>query len=188
MIDQGLIESNISTLRDSLNNRKGTGLDYVYSLNNVFSIDMIEKIRKEFKFNTEWNTVHLQEKFPRKAIPWKPESVVEEVYSVFRALEQEISVIFSTQLKFQSVNFWQDSPGYTIDPHLDNNRISVAVQVYINEADPLLGTEMYKDGNVFYKLPWISNTGYILNNTPDSIHGMQTAGTTSRQHVYAIYK
>lgn len=188
MIDQTLIESNIITLRDSLNNRKGTGLDYVHSLNNVFSIDMIEKIRKEFESNTEWTTVHLQEKLPRKAIPWKSESVVEEVHSVFQALEQEVSVIFSKQLKFQSVNFWQDSPGYSINPHLDNNRISVAVQVYINEADPLLGTEMYKDGDVFYKLPWIPNTGYILNNTPNSIHGMRTTGNTNRQHVYAIYK
>jgi len=188
MIDQNLINSNVNAFRESLVNRKDIGLNYVYVLSNIFTNDMIEKIKQEFDSNTTWNNVHLQENFPRKAIPWKPDSVIEEVYMVFQSLEKEVSNIFSRQLKFQSVNFWQDSTGYTINPHIDNDRISVAIQVYINDADPMLGTEMHKNGNVFYKLLWQSNTGYILNNIPESIHSMLTPANTLRQHIYVIYK
>jgi len=188
MIDRELVESNIITVGQSLVNRTDIGLDYAYALTDVFSAAMIEKIKQEFDSNTIWDKVDLQENSPRKIIPWKSESVIEEVYMVFQELEQEVSDTFSRQLKLQSVNFWQDSPGYTISPHIDNNRISVAMQIYINQSNYEAGTEMYKDHDVIYKLPWVPNTGYILNNTDKSIHGMMTTVNTLRQHIYVIFK
>jgi hypothetical protein len=188
MIDQALVDSNILSLRNSIKNKKDIGLDYAYVLSDIFSSELIEKIKEEFDTNTTWENVQHQETRPRKSMPWKPESVIEEVHMVFQALEEEISEISGQNLKFSSVNFWQDLPGYTIVPHVDNNRITVAIQVYINVADLAAGTEMYKDGNMFYKLPWISNTGYVLKNVPTSVHGMTMPVDTLRQHLYAIYK
>jgi len=82
---------------------------------------------------------------------------------------------------------WEDSPEYTIDPHVDNDAINYAVQIYLNDADPDCGTCMYRDGEVIYQVPFKKNTGYILKNGVNSWHGMTKPGNV-RRSLYVNYR
>lgn len=189
MIDFALVNANQSSLKDSLASRLEVGVDWAYRLTNVFSPEFVSKALAEFETNTQWNRIDLQKHFDRRLILWKSDSVIEEAHMIFESCESEMSKLFNKPLKFSSVNFWQDGPTYTIRPHADTTtgKIAASIQVYVGESGPLSGTELYKDGQVFYRFPWQENTGYVMNTVPESIHGMGNPGYT-RHSIYAIYK
>lgn len=186
MIDFNLIDANNKQLSASILNRVDIGLPWAYKIENVFTNALLEKIKIKFNSNTQWEKVNLQNDKNRNLIKWEPDSVIEEVHNIFESCQDIVSDVFKRKVVFKSVNFWKDLPGYTISPHIDNQQISIAIQVYIGESTALAGTELYLDNKQFTKLPWINNTGYILNNTPVSVHGM-TIPSSQRTSVYGIY-
>jgi hypothetical protein len=188
MLNFNLINENIDTVASSISNRKDIGLSWAYELENVFTDDFLNKIELKFSENLMWESVKLQEKLPRRSIPWQPDSVIEEAHNIFKSLTTPISELFCRDVKFVSINFWDDSEKYTIGPHLDNDEISIAIQVYVNDASINLGTEFYKDSKLYHKIPWKKNSGYILNNTFESYHGMTAITTANRHSLYAIFK
>lgn len=189
MIDFPLVTVNQQSLRNSLSNKEDVGVNWAYRLTNVFSDSFVSKVIAEFNTNTNWKTLDLQAHMDRKLIVWHSDSVVEEAHMVFESCQDDMSEMFKKKLTFSSVNFWQDGPTYTIRPHADTTtgKIAASIQVYIGESGPNSGTELHKDGAIFYKFPWQNNTGYVMNTVPESIHSMTYPGFT-RRSVYAIYK
>jgi hypothetical protein len=186
-LDFDLIDQNINNVNKSISRRIDLNVPWAYQINNVFTDAMIAKIKCEFLQNKNWDKIDLQENKPRQSIRWRHDSVIGEMFMIFQTCENTISKIFNRVVTMSSVNLWQDAPDYQIGPHLDNDRISIAVQIYINDAKIACGTEFYEDKKFIDQIPFECNTGYIMNNTPNSYHGMTTTGAT-RQSVYIIYK
>ena len=103
--------------------------------------------------------------------------------SITKALEQK----FGTNLKFSSVDIWQDRPGYFLEPHIDDSRIKLALQIYL--GDDSTGTSLYdKENNILKTFEYKLNCGYALLNTDISRHG--TAGKVTdkvRNSIYVRY-
>ena len=72
---------------------------------------------------------------------------------ITKALEKK----FNTDLTFDSVDIWQDKPGYYLGPHTDDLRIKLALQFYLGN-DNNVGTSLFdKDDNVLKHLKKFDN-------------------------------
>jgi hypothetical protein len=126
---------------------------------------------------------------PRRSLLWSRDSLLEEIHQAFALFSPALGQKWGKNVKLLSVNFWEDKPGFNMGRHLDTDDIAITLQVYLNDADSESGTEFFdSNDNILYKNQWQKNTGYTLNNTPDSWHGITTPGKKQRRSIYAIYQ
>ena len=105
------------------------------------------------------------------------EIVAEDVFHQIKLdiNSQQNKDAFSEVLKYQvqdiGVDFWWDTPGYTIDIHNDQEWIDRVLQIYLWPNDINLGTVFYENNTVRYAVPYVANTGYLMINKGQR-HGM----------------
>ena len=102
---------------------------------------------------------------------------------ITNALEKK----YELDLKFDSVDVWQDLSGYYLTPHTDNESIKVAVQIYLSDHDQ--GTCMYDHENeIVHTFPFKNNFGYSLLNNENSLHGVPEIKKDGRISLYVRYQ
>ena len=95
---------------------------------------------------------------------------------------------FKTSLTFDSVDIWKDNAGYSLEPHTDDQRIKLAIQIYL--GDDNVGTALYdsKD-NIIKSFEYKLNSGYALLNNRYSRHGTTSKAIHGdRTSVYVRYR
>ena len=103
---------------------------------------------------------------------------------ITKALEKK----FNTDLSFESVDIWQDTPGYYLESHTDDSRIKLALQIYLGN-DNNVGTSLFdKDNNILKTFEYKLNSGYALLNNDVSRHGTTSKVTHGlRKSMYVRY-
>ena len=103
--------------------------------------------------------------------------------NITEALEKK----FNTQLQFNSADIWIDNKGYKLEPHTDDSRIKLSLQIYLSNNNE--GTSLYdKDGNMQYTFPFKFNSGYALYNGVYSHHGVEEVENDGRLSLYVRYQ
>lgn len=127
--------------------------------------------------DTPWELQEMQEDLPRRKISWLLDSPVETVHNYFQSLS-----MFS-HLHFMGITLWKDEKDFWMAPHLDNDRVKVAIQIYLDDRNSP-GTQ-FGDRLINYG----RNRGYIMYNTPDMLHGVpKQIPHEGRLSVYALYE
>lgn len=94
---------------------------------------------------------------------------------------------FDTSLKFASADVWIDSKGYKLQPHVDDPRIKLHLQVYLSDNNQ--GTSLYDStGELLYTFPFKANYGYALYNGDHSHHGVKEVVEDGRTSLYVRYQ
>jgi hypothetical protein len=89
-------------------------------------------------------------------------------------------------LTFDSVDIWRDNAGYYLRPHTDDDRIKLALQIYLD--DNKVGTSLYgKNKQKIHTFKFETNKGYALLNNEHSIHGVDEVMEDGRVSLYARY-
>ena len=171
MIDQTLVDANILHAQQALNNLQSTPALGLWRIENVLTPEMLDKLRQFITDTPDseiWHKVEGQEKLNRKKITWHPDSVIEELHIIFESLTESVNKIFLQNTKnFLGVSVWKDWAGYTMGWNTDNPIIDVSMQLYLfDDALPHAGTVFKLDGTD-YLVPYISNSGYVCNQTLD---------------------
>ena len=137
---------------------------------------------------SEFSKLEMQEDFPRRVL--SPDDILKKKLQIFFMNKQITSALsdkFQLDLKFASLDVWQDFPGYHLPPHTDNKRIKLALQIYIGEHD--VGTSLFDSKDHLMKtFEFIDNSGYALLNNEISRHG--TSGHVNngiRTSIYVRY-
>ena len=148
-------------------------------------------ILKELENLENLNFVQLEKQLdrPRLRVDYSDE-IMKKIKLFFmqtpitKALEKK----FNTDLNFDSVDIWQDKPGYYLGPHTDDLRIKLALQFYLGN-DNNVGTSLFdKDDNVLKTFEYKFNSGYALLNNEVSRHGTTTKVTNGlRKSMYVRY-
>jgi hypothetical protein len=172
MIDQQLIDQNISSLTSAAHN--GHTVDNCLRLvTNVFGQALISKLNQYFDHNyhsdlwqPETDTYGVpMDKTPRYKLAWDAESVIEETHEICQGLTPVLAELYlEAPKKFEGITIWRDHPGYDLAWHTDNPVISASLQVYISGSERNPGTE-FKTGNSSMIVPFVPNTGYICHRT-----------------------
>lgn len=171
MIDQNLIDQNINTLVDAVKHSKSV-TDQLKLVENVFDQSLMVKLEEYFTANynsdlwTSETTAYgvPMDNIPRFKLAWDPESVIEELHEVCQALTPLVQDIYpDATRKFDGIVIWRDHAGYDLAWHTDNPVIEVSLQIYLSGSARNPGTE-FKTGESTLTLPFIPNTGYIVNH------------------------
>jgi hypothetical protein len=139
----------------------------------VILTDLLEK-------ENTWNKVDLQEHLSREECAWQIDGLCDWLWEKLSNLD------FSRfGLQFRTVTVWRDMPGYCIRNHVDNDRVVAAMQIYLSESKPGLGTWF----NDTVEIPFITNTGYLMHNRNHLIHGMKNSVPNGyvRKSLYAWF-
>ncbi len=169
----------------SIENTPLTNLDgkYFQEYQNFFGNNFILPDISKSKFIKLDNQEHLE----RQVLD--PDDVVIRQLQVFfmnTKITNALGKKFGFNLKFDSVDVWQDLPGYYLTPHTDNESIKVAVQIYLSDNDQ--GTCLYNEkGEIVYKFPFRNNFGYSLLNNKNSMHGVPEIKNSGRISLYVRY-
>ena len=104
-------------------------------------------------------------------------------------ITKALEIKFNTPLKFESVDIWSDSAGYNLPPHTDDQRIKLALQIYLG-TETNVGTSLFDgDNNVIKTFPYRFDSGYALLNNSVSLHGTEgtVAENNPRRSLYVRY-
>jgi hypothetical protein len=172
MIDQNLIDQNITKLIDAVTHSKSV-TEQLKLVENAFDQSMLSKLQEYFNANYSSNLWGPEttaygipmDNIPRVKLAWDPESVIEELHEVCRALTPNVLEMYpDAQRKFDGIVIWRDHPGYNLAWHTDNPVIEVSLQIYLSGSSRNPGTE-FKTENSSLIVPFVPNTGYIVNHS-----------------------
>ena len=133
----------------------------------------------------KFDRLEMQEDFPRTVLTM--DDVLKKELHIFfmnKKITTALSKKFKSDLKFSSVDVWQDFVGYYLPPHVDDKRIKLALQIYIGEHE--VGTSLYNGNDDTIKtFEFANNCGYALLNNAYSRHG--TSGHVNNGTRTSIY-
>lgn len=149
----------------------------IVEVENFLPEELVGELVAFSKINTEWYLQEMQENLPRKKISWLLDSPIETAHIWFEELP------LFTHLNFMGVTLWEDDVDFKMAQHLDNERVKVAVQIYLdNRKSP--GTQF---GNRL--IQYGQNRGYIMYNNPDMLHGVpDQTPHEGRLSIYALFQ
>jgi hypothetical protein len=149
----------------------------IIEVENFLPNSLVDQLVIFAKTNQDWQLQEMQEHLPRKKISWLLDSPIETIHNWFANLP-----LFE-HLDFMGVTMWKDDVDFKMGQHLDNDRVRVAVQVYLdNRKSP--GTQ-FGDRTIEYG----RNRGYIMYNNPTMIHGVpDQTPHEGRLSIYALYQ
>tara|TARA_B100000927_G_scaffold174579_1_gene140683 strand:+ start:216 stop:764 length:549 start_codon:yes stop_codon:yes gene_type:complete len=133
----------------------------------------------------KFTALEFQEHLPRKKLD-QNETFIKQLRIFFMnsRITEALENKFDTDLKFKSVDIWQDYQDYYFAPHTDDERIKLALQLYIGDND--VGTSLFDDkDNVIKTFEFSNNNGYALLNNNFSRHG--TSGRVTKGTRTSIY-
>jgi hypothetical protein len=108
---------------------------------------------------------------------------------ITNALEE----VFSEVLSPLQTDIWFDHPGYSLNPHIDDNRIKLSLQIYIDDSEQP-GTALYDNyieqkGKKLVNFDYKKNSGYALLNNSKSFHATEYAVRKGvRKSIFVRYK
>jgi hypothetical protein len=157
---------------------------------NLFRVDSIypQELLAEFAaidhLQTDWRKEDWQAKYPRRRLIYAPDSIYAQLELCIRAHLPLISKNIGLDITACDTGFWLDLPGFSMTSHLDNLGVSSSMQIYLNVNDSVLGTVFYNpDGSIRYQSPYTENTGYIMINGPQQMHGMSNPVPTNSYRI-----
>ena len=163
---------------------------------------MVNKIFNEHT-GFEFDTLETQEHKPRRKLSYQSK-LSKELKILFSnvKIKHALEKIYNTALKFSSCDLWQDGVGYFISPHVDDSRIKLALQIYLNDSKSS-GTKFFSPtvSNISESQKWKKeylqhevkeiyykkNCGYSLLNNQNSFHGTMPNVGDSRLSIYVRY-
>jgi len=145
----------------------------IVEVENFLPTKFVDELVELSKNSNNWSTVQDQDSLPRHGI-FNP---IEELLYWFND-----HPLFE-KYKFTGYTLWKDSPDFKMDWHIDNNRVKIAVQIYLDDRNSP-GTQ-FTNRTVKYG----KNRGYIMFNNQDMKHCVpDQTPHEGRLSVYALYE
>jgi len=136
----------------------------------------------------EFDRLENQQDLPRKKLSYN-ESLSKKLHIFFmnskitKALENK----FSTDLKFNSADYWIDDKDYFLPPHVDNDCIKLSLQIYIGDDHP--GTTLYDHDRPIKTFDFKNDSGYAMLLNSNTFHGLEySVQRNGRKSIYVRYQ
>jgi len=133
------------------------------------------------------STLEFQEHLPRVRLDYSNTLCkILRIKFMDTRITKALSKKFNQDLKFDSCDIWVDSKGYNLKPHIDDQRIKLAIQIYLSEKN--IGTSLYNGVRKIKTFEFKVGSGYALLNTEKSLHGLDSpVEQDGRVSLYARY-
>ena len=146
----------------------------LFSVEKVYSDELIAKIQALDLMSYAHTTVDWQEHMPRRRLHWDEQDVLAELNRETTKNLSLISESIGVALNEADTNVWLDHSRFSMGIHEDNPAVDISMQVYLLPNDVGIGTKFYyaqTESSLRYNFPYTVNTGYIMINAPGQFHG-----------------
>ena len=161
------IQANKHSAELSLNKKNSTNDLTLATLSNFFQQDFVDDLIKFLEEYQHWKKTN---NLYRLQLTWESNTIIEEAHIIFEQLTNLVENFASRKLQFNGLCIWKDFENYAIPTHSDNPKIEVALQIYL-KGPCASGTEFMINDTAF-KLDFIANNGYIMDNCSRLLHKM----------------
>ena len=145
----------------------------LFRVDGIYPQELLAEFATIDHLQTDWRKEDWQADYPRRRLICTPDSIYAQLENCVRAHLPSISKNIGLDIVACDTGFWLDLSDFCMEPHLDNLIVSSSMQIYLNVNDSALGTVFYNpDGSNRYQSPYTENTGYIMINGPQQMHGM----------------
>lgn len=145
----------------------------LYLIENFYSQELVGQFIAIDHLAASWKKEEWQDQYPRRRLTYEPNSIYQLLDQYTKKQLGNLSGAIGLELMACDTGFWLDEAGFCMTPHFDNDGVKVSMQIYLNENDSKLGTAFYNtDNTVRYTTKYLINTGYLMINGPDQMHGM----------------
>lgn len=166
--------------------------DDFYQISDVFPTDTLKKLIKEFGKSSQWDTLTATDK---QGIVRHQYGVLindplsADIYTGLRPAIEFAEQLVGHKLYQNSPQLWEDSVGYVNEVHYDTSpNLKVNIQVYLsNSSVDNIGTHMFRD-ETWYSVPYRLNTGYIMINPTQNLHGTRYPVIDVRRSLYQSFR
>ena len=156
----------------------------LFRVDGIYPQELLAEFAAIDHLQTDWRKEDWQAKYPRRRLIYTPDSIYAQLENCVRAHLPLISKNIGLDITACDTGFWLDLPGFSMTSHLDNLGVSSSMQIYLNVNDSVLGTVFYNpDGSIRYQSPYTENTGYIMINGPQQMHGMNNPVPTNSYRI-----
>ena len=147
----------------------------LFSITDVYSKELIDKIQKLDLLSYPHKPVEWQEHAPRRLIMFDDDDILAQLNKENTANMSSIADAIGVPLYKIITNLWLDHSQFNMGIHLDNPGVDIAMQVYLLPNDISLGTKFYysdDESQLRHNFPYAVNSGYIMINGPKQYHGI----------------
>jgi uncharacterized protein YcfL len=142
---------------------------------NIFDNNLVNRINNTVD-SLKTEQLQNQHTVPRKK-SIDSEKLVKELKIIFShsSIRAVLEEKYNQKFKINSCDFWYDTKGYFLPPHIDNDSIKLSLQIYLSE-DTQPGTVLFDDlnsENYFDIFPFRFNSGYSMLHDGNSFHGLE---------------
>lgn len=155
----------------------------LFSLKNIINQNLIDNLVKEDFFSYDFETFENHETRPRRLLKITKENILNKISLDLFIKLPKISKILNVDFKTIKTVYWLDLPGYKLGPHLDDDRVHYAMQLYL-WGDPI-GTTFFKvdkpsrnlkfrtkDLEIRKAFDFVPNTGYLMKQNDYQVHAV----------------
>ena len=148
----------------------------LFSVIDLYPAHIIDRLREINHAESEWKREEWQSDWNRKRLVNVPGSIYDEIELFVKSKIPQIEQLTNTSISSCNTGFWVDEPGFTTNSHVDNDRVFIAMQIYLTDHPGInMATEFYNDDNTIrFKPEYKPNHGYLMINNTRQYHGMLT--------------
>jgi hypothetical protein len=146
----------------------------LFFVEDFYPKDLLKDFLNKNHLNTSWKKEDMQMQYPRRRLINETGTVYTKINSYVNSLIDTISKVTKANFIWSDTGFWLDEPGFCMSPHLDNASVFASMQIFLNQNQKDLGTAFYNsDYTLRFKPKYTINTGYIMLNNGEQLHGME---------------
>ena len=159
----------------------------LFAVLNLLPNPVLDRIAQEDFLQMPFTTQERQENRPRRKLKVTPKSVLHQVRHAVDSNIKNLSKVIKKKINKIDTYFWLDLPGFSMDPHVDNEGVSYAMQIYLKKCDNA-GTVFYNENTVRHTFDHVPNNGYIMVNNSNQKHAVPNtvAKDTYRLSCYCL--
>lgn len=189
MIDNQLIQDTTFNIQTALENKNKIS-NSLSTLENILPNKLCEKLWQYIQTTDQWHPIEdaFYQKNRRKIV-WHADTVIEELHTAFSMVTQTINNMLPSQQQhnFIGISLWEDTDGYNIDWHTDNELLSGAIQIYLFDTCAKDYGTTFKVDSALVELPFMHNTGYLIDQHQNQIIHKTTQPTPNGVKRYSLY-
>lgn len=145
----------------------------LFYIEDAYPVDIVDQLRTTDPLSHPYGKVEMQDNWPRRNVQPLANSVYTKLTDALNQYSNQISEAMGQPVYVAYTGIWLDEAGFAMGKHLDDDRVVMSLQIYLNDNDEKLGTTFFnEDGSIRCQFPYKFNCGYMMINGPDQYHGM----------------
>ena len=154
--------------------------DTLWIIKNIYPDHIIKECQSQDINSIPWQPLgdgqYSQSNKPRRVLTTRRPHVFSRLNDYISEYIPQIIKLTKKSISNFDTDVWADYPGYRISRHIDNDAIYITMQIYLNEHTVNLGTNFSDNiqGPYKYSVPYKTNVGYLMVNSPTNYHGLDT--------------